>query len=124
MDREGPAGREREWQRFVEAERAALENRRRGQPAKLLGGALTGKRRKELERQAREDRSRAELGLVELRDDDGVYYKHADDLTTEDLRARAMAEEDRKTWLTGRPRKLTGDRPRRGGRPSPAADEL
>ena len=93
MDREGPAGCEREWRRFVEAERAAQENRRWDQLAELLGGALSGERREVLERLAREDRSRAELGLVELRDDDGVYYKHADDLTPEVLRDRAQAEE-------------------------------
>lgn len=115
MDREGPAGREREWRRFVEAERAALENRRWGQLAKL-----PGERPEELERLAREDRSGAELGLMELRDD-GVYYKHVDDFTPEDLRARAKAEEAQKAQLTGRLRKLTRDRPRRGGRSSPAA---
>ena len=78
MDREGPSGREREWRRFVEAERAALENRRRGQLVKLLGGTLPDERREELEGLAREDRSRAEFGLVELRDD-GAYVRGSRD---------------------------------------------
>ncbi len=70
VDREGPAGRERGWRRFVEAERAALENRRRGQLAKLLGEALPGERREKLERLAQEDRSRPELGDVVVIDAD------------------------------------------------------
>ena len=93
VDREGSAGREQQWRRFVEAERAALENRRRWQLAKLLRRTLPGESREELERLAQEDRSRAEAGLVELRDGDGVYYKHVDGLTPKDLQAGAKAEE-------------------------------
>ena len=53
MDREGSAGREQQWRRFVEAERAALENRRRWQLAKLLRRTLPGESREELKRLAK-----------------------------------------------------------------------
>jgi hypothetical protein len=94
-----------------EAERAALENRRLGENRRQGQLAkLPGERREELERLAREDRSSAELGLVKL-SDDGVYFKHVDDLTPEYLWARAKAEEAQKARLAGRLRRLTGERP-------------
>jgi hypothetical protein len=45
VDREGPVGRKQQWRRFVEAERAALENRRWGQLAKLLSRTLPSESR-------------------------------------------------------------------------------
>ena len=105
---------ERSWRRFLEAERASLENRRRGQLARLLGGALPGEWPEELAQLAREDRRKAEEGLVELKRGEEVWYKHLDDLLPEDRLALAEAERAKMAWVLGRIGKLSGavDRPR------------
>ncbi len=99
---------ERSWQRFLEAERTSLENRRRGQLSRLLGRALPGEWPEELAHLAREDRRRAEEGLVELKRGEGVWYKHVDDLLPEDRLALAEAERAKMAWILGRLGKLSG----------------
>ena len=95
MDDESRARRDDDeaWERFMEAERRHLGDRRTGHLARLLDGALPGETAEELRLLAWEDQRRAEEGLVELRGPDGeVYYKHIDELTLEDRHARAEAE--------------------------------
>ena len=84
---------EEAWERFIEAERRHLDDRRAGHLARLLDGLLPGESAEELRLLAWEDQRRAEAGLVELRSPSGeVSYKHIDDLTLEDRQARAEAE--------------------------------
>ena len=64
------------WERYMEAERRELENRRNGLLRRMLGVPLPGESPEELERLASEDEARAEEGLVELNSPNSeVYYK-------------------------------------------------
>jgi hypothetical protein len=94
VDDESRARRDDEaWERFMEAERRHLDDRRAGHLARLLDGPLPGESAEELRLLAWEDQRRAEEGLVELRSPGGeVSYKHIGDLTLEDRQARAEAE--------------------------------
>jgi hypothetical protein len=84
---------EEAWERFIEAERRHLDDRRAGHLARLLDGPLPGESAEELRLLAWEDQRRAEARLVELRSPSGeVSYKHIDELTLEDRQARAEAE--------------------------------
>lgn len=91
------------WERYMEAERQELENRRNGLLRRLLDGPLPGELPEELERLASEDEARAEEGLVELNSPDGeVYYKHIDTLSPADRSDRVAAEGARVAWITER----------------------
>lgn len=91
------------WERYLQAERKELRLRRGGLLARLLGAPLQDESLAELARLAEEDRLRAEAGLVELRNPDGVsVYKRVEDLTYEDTGARAEAERARTAWLKER----------------------
>lgn len=90
----------------MEVERRELEDRKNGELAKVLGEALPGESREELERQAAEDREKAEEGLVELRDGEEVWFKHIDELTRDDRRARIEAQRRRIDWVQERLRKF------------------
>ena len=96
MDDESRARRDDDeaWERFIEAERRHLEDRRAGHLARLLDGPLPGESAEDLRLLAWEDQRRAQEGLVELRSPRGEvsYYKHIDELTLEDRQARAEAE--------------------------------
>jgi transposase len=73
--------------RFLKAERRALEHRRDGQLARLLGGVSPTSESAawELAWLEQEDRGSAEEGPVELRRADGeIEYKHIDDLSLRD----------------------------------------
>ena len=84
---------EEAWERFIEAERRHLDDRRVGHLARLLDGPLPGESAEELRLLAWEDQRRAQEGLVELKSPGGeVSYKHIDELTLEDRQARAEAE--------------------------------
>ncbi len=88
---------------FLQAERSLLEQRLGGSLAQALGNRpLAGESPEELQWLIIEDRSLAEQGLVELRNGDEVRFKHVDDLTEEDRRARLEAENVRAAWLMGR----------------------
>lgn len=96
------------WRRYMEAERRDLESRRTGLLARLLGRPLPGESAEEVKRIAEEDRHRAQEGLVELRRGDKVWWKHIDELTSEDRSARVEAETARATWLRERLRRARG----------------
>jgi hypothetical protein len=93
------------WDRFMEAERRELENRRNGHLRKLLGFPLPGESSEELERLASEGETRAEQGLTTLMNPDGeITYKHIDLLTPEDRSARIAAEGALVEWVAERTR--------------------
>jgi hypothetical protein len=96
---------EEAWKRFLEAERAALEERRRGELVRALGEPVPGESSEELQWLAIEDRDLAEEGLVELRSGEEVWHKHIDDLTWEERPARIEAESARAAWLMQRLRR-------------------
>ena len=90
------------WERFMHEELRELEKRKAGQLAELLGEALPGEPSAALERLADEDRRQAEVGLVALMSMGKVSYKHLDELSPEDMPARAAAKRLRTTWLKER----------------------
>ncbi len=96
---------EKAWDRFLEAERSMLEQRRRGVLAQALGVPLSGESPAELQWLATEDRLTAEEGLVELRSGEEVWHKHIDYLTREDRPYRIEAESARAAWLMERLRR-------------------
>ncbi len=63
---------EEAWKRFLEAERAALEERRSGELDRALSEPVPGESSEELRWLAIEDRYLAEEGLVELRSSEEV----------------------------------------------------
>jgi hypothetical protein len=90
------------WERYLELERRELERRKEGTLARALGFPLPGEDQEELARLAREDRLRAEEGLVDLKEGDRVWYKRLEDLTRQDRPARLEAETARLAWLRQR----------------------
>jgi hypothetical protein len=90
------------WKQFMQAELRALELRKEGQLARLLGEPLPGEPPATLERLAFEDRRQAEEGLVALMSGKKVFYKHIDELSQEDRPARIAANRLRTTWLKER----------------------
>lgn len=93
---------QRLWERYMQVEHKELEDRRNGKLAKVLGPAMPGESQEEIDRVAREDREKAEEGLVELRDGDEVWYKHIDELGREDRQPRIEAQRKRLEWIQGR----------------------
>ena len=87
---------------FLEAERGRLQKHASGALADALGYALPGESQEQLERIAQEDQRRAQRGLVRLKVGEEVSYKHIDDLTREDRRARIAAEQEEVEWLKNR----------------------
>jgi hypothetical protein len=90
------------WKSFMQAELRGLEQRKDGQLARLLGGALPGEPPVALQRLASEDRRQAEEGLVALMSNGKVFYKHVEGLSEEDMPARIAANRLRTTWLKER----------------------
>lgn len=97
MDR-GP-DQERLWERYMQIERRELEDRKNGELERVLGSALPGESQEEIDRIAREDREKAEAGLVGLRDGEEFWYKHIDELTPDDQQARIEAQQRRLAWV-------------------------
>jgi hypothetical protein len=91
------------WELYLEAERRDLQLRQEGHLARLLG-AQRGDLPEGLERIVREDRRRAQEGLVELRrpDTGEVSYKHIDDLISEDRPYLVEARRVRAAWIRDR----------------------
>lgn len=83
----------------MQIERKELEDRKNGELQKVLGYALPGESQEEIERLAREDREKAEEGLVGLRDGEEFWYKHIDELGPEDQQARIEAQRRRLAWV-------------------------
>ena len=90
------------WKQFIETERRELRLRQDGQLSGLLGEAQPGEPPAALERLAEEDRRQAQDGLVALMSMGKVSYKHLDELSPEDIPARAAANRLRTTWLKER----------------------
>ena len=98
-----PAADAEAWDKHMRLERELLAQRRDGKLAKAIGKALPGESPQDLEQMAREDRSKAEEGLVSLLWVGGqLSYKHIDKLTPENLLARLEAEREQVNWLMGR----------------------
>ena len=102
------------WDKHMRLERELLAQRRDGKLAKAVGKALPGESPQDLEQMAREDRSRAEEGLVSLLWGGQLSYKHVDKLTPENLLANRMLRPERSSkrqsvgrshgWTPGSPR--------------------
>jgi hypothetical protein len=90
------------WQAYLETERAQLAQRASGQMRRAIGRVLEGESEEDLKRIAREDERRARAGLVPLREDGKLYYKHIDHLSRKDVGARLEAERVTLMWLRGR----------------------
>ena len=106
--------RKKAWQRFLEAERRALEYRRDGQLSRSFAGIspTSESAQWELMWLDQEDRETAKIGLVELRSPAGeIEYKHIDELTHKDCAARVEAQRVRLQWIqnTQRTRIFSGD---------------
>lgn len=99
MDEESHKTREELWEQYMEVERRKLEQRRSEQLGRALGLALPGESQDELQRIADEDQRKAERGLVELRSGDEVWFKHKDEITRDDRRARIDSENARAAWI-------------------------
>ena len=89
------------WEKHMRLERELLAQRRDGKLAKAIGKALPGESPQDLEQMARQDRSRAEEGLVSLLWGGQLSYKHVDKLAPENLLARLEAEREQVNWLMG-----------------------
>ena len=87
---------------FMETERARLQEHASGKMARALGHALPGESQEELERIALEDQRLAQEGMVKLKIDETISYKHIDELTCEDRQARIAAEREEIEWLMNR----------------------
>ena len=90
------------WNRYMDAERTQLAQRATGQLRRAIGHQPEEEAQEELERIAAEDERQAKEGMVPLRKDGRVYYKHIDDLTREDRWARLEAEQVTLMWIKGR----------------------
>ncbi len=90
------------WKSFMQTELRELELRKDGQLARLLGDPLPEEPPAALERLASADRRQAEEGLVALMSGGKVFYKHVEELSEEDMPARAAASRLRTTWLKER----------------------
>ena len=90
------------WELFMETERRELRLRQDGELGRLLGEPQPGEAPAALERLAEEDRRQAQDGLVALMSMGKVCYKHLDELSPEDMPARAAANRLRTTWLKER----------------------
>ncbi len=90
------------WERHMRLERDLLAQRRDGKLAKAIGKALPGESPQDLEQMAREDRSKAEEGLVPMLWGGRLSYEHIGKLIPENLLARLEAEREQVNWLMGR----------------------
>ena len=90
------------WKSFMKTERRELELRKEGQLSKALGEPLAGEAPAALQRLASEDQRQAEEGLVALMGGGKVFYKHMDDLSQADCKARIAANRARTAWLKDR----------------------
>jgi len=87
---------------FMEMERGRLQEHASGKMARALGHALPGESQEDLDRKAAEDQRLAQQGMVKLKVGDEIHYKHIDELTREDRKARMAAEREEVDWLMNR----------------------
>src|SRR4028118_1700895 len=111
------------WDEHMRLERELLAQRREGKLAKAIGKALPGESPQDLEQMAREDRSKADEGLVSLLWGGQLSYQHIDKLTPENLLARLEAEREQVNWLMGRLQSLQQTRGRGVGVQAPPTRE-
>ncbi len=90
------------WEKFLEVERRALQERKDGQLARTLSKAQPGESQEELDQLTQEDQRRAEEGLVEVLREGEKLFKHIDELTPEDVPGRIWAERARRSWIKAR----------------------
>ena len=76
----------------MDTERAQPAQRAAAQMRRPIGRVLKGESEEDLKRIAAEDQRLAKEGMVPLRREGRVYYKHISDLTREDVGARLEAE--------------------------------
>jgi hypothetical protein len=87
---------------FMEMERSRLQEHASGKMARALGHALPGESQEDLDSIAAEDQRLAQQGLVKLKVGQEIHYKHVEELTREDRRARMAAEQEEVDWLMKR----------------------
>ena len=91
------------WERFMDQERAQLQQRASGKMARVLGRPVPGETKEEIDRMAADDRLKAQQGLVRLMHQSGAkYFLHVDWLTRENRPDRIRAERATVAWLKGR----------------------
>src|SRR5829696_3174038 len=90
------------WDGFMEMERRKLRERREGKLRRALGRPLPGESSEQLDRIGGLDRSRAEQGLVSIKEGGRISYKHIDDLSPLDMRFVTAAERVEVGWLKER----------------------
>jgi ribosomal protein S18 acetylase RimI-like enzyme len=88
---DGPNPEHDTFDEFMDMERQRLQEHAQGKLARALGYALPGESQEELERIALEDQRLAQERMVKLKVGEEVSYKHIDELTGEDRRARIAA---------------------------------
>lgn len=94
--------RDTDWEEFMQRQLRELELRKDGQLEELLGDPLPGEPSEALRRLTHQDRRQAEEGLVALMSGGKLSYKPLEELSPEDMPARAAAERLRTTWLKKR----------------------
>jgi hypothetical protein len=99
---DGPKPEHDTFERFMEMERARLQEHAQGKMARALGLALPGESQEELDRKAAEDERLAQDGRVKLKVGEEIHYKHIEELTREDRPARIAAETEEVDWLMDR----------------------
>jgi hypothetical protein len=99
---DGPKPEHDTFERFMEMERARLQEHAQGKMARALGLALPGESQEELDRKAAEDERLAQDGMVKLKVGEEIHYKHIEELTREDRRAKLAAETVGVHWLMER----------------------
>jgi hypothetical protein len=99
---DGPKPEHDTFERFMEMERARLQEHAQGKMARALGLALPGESQEELDRKAAEDKRLAQDGMVKLKVGAEIRYKHIEELTRQDRRARIAAETEEVDWLMER----------------------
>jgi len=90
------------FDKFMEMERGRLQEHASGKMARALGHALPGESQEDLDSIAQEDQRLAQQGMVKLKVGEEIHYKHIDELTREDRRARMAAEREEVDWLMNR----------------------
>jgi hypothetical protein len=90
------------FDQFMEMERALLQEHAQGKMARALGYALPGESQEDLDRKAQEDQRLAQKGMVKLKVGEEIHYKHIDELTRDDRKARMAAEREEVDWLMKR----------------------
>jgi hypothetical protein len=90
------------WDGFMEMERTKLRERREGKLRRALGRPLPGESKEQLDHIGEHDRSRAEQGLVSIKEGGKISYKHIDDISPLDMRFVTAAEREEVGWLKER----------------------